>query len=141
MIENDFAFLARLQFLCALTVLDDGENLAAIRASLTVALEIGFRQFLIDGIRGLLSRALPGSASTGLLLGHGNVESALIKCQSGVAYGILDEVERHAERIVKLKCICSLVYGTFRSFVAEALDLTFSVPPVFSLFSRFRKRL
>src|ERR1700722_5584957 len=81
-IENDFALLARLEFLHALTVLDDGENLAAIGASLTVAFEIGFRQFLINGIGSLLGRAFPGSASALALLLHRVVETSLVEGNS-----------------------------------------------------------
>ena len=38
-VENDFSFVARLKFLRALTILDDGEHFSAIGAGLTVAFE------------------------------------------------------------------------------------------------------
>ena len=78
-IEDDFAFFARLEFLRALTVADDGENLAAVGASLAVALELGFWELLVSGIGGLLGRAFPGGASALALLLHRAVETGLIK--------------------------------------------------------------
>jgi hypothetical protein len=38
-IKNNFAFLASLEFLRALAVVDDGENLAAVGTGLAVAFE------------------------------------------------------------------------------------------------------
>ena len=39
-VEDDFAFFAGLEFLRALAVVDDGENLAAVGAGLAVAFEV-----------------------------------------------------------------------------------------------------
>ena len=39
-VENDFAFVAGLEFLRALSVVDDGEHFAAVGAGLAVAFEV-----------------------------------------------------------------------------------------------------
>ncbi len=39
-VEDDFAFFAGLEFLHALAVVDDGQNLAAVGAGLAVAFEL-----------------------------------------------------------------------------------------------------
>src|SRR5690349_16149731 len=70
-IENDFAFVAGLEFFRALAVFEEGEDLRAFGASLSVALEDGRWQLLILGVRGLLGGALPGSLGSLALLFHG----------------------------------------------------------------------
>ena len=61
-VEDDLALVARLQFLRALAILDDREDLAVFGASLTVALEGGFWKLLIRRIRGLLGGPFPRGA-------------------------------------------------------------------------------
>ncbi len=68
-IEHHFAGFAGLEFLRALPVANDGENLAAVRASLTIAFEDRFRKLLIGGIGSLFGCPFPGRASAGLLFG------------------------------------------------------------------------
>ena len=70
-VENDLAFFARLEFLRALPVVNDGQHFAAVGARLAIAFELGFRQLLISGIRRLLGRAFPGGAGALALLFHG----------------------------------------------------------------------
>src|SRR5579863_496236 len=77
-VEDDFAGFASLEFLCALSVLDDGQHLASVGASLTIAFEDGFWKLLIGRVRGLLGCAFPGGASPFALLSHGTMESVLI---------------------------------------------------------------
>src|SRR5450631_4229529 len=91
-IENYFALVAGLEFLRALTAFDDGEYFAILRARLTIAFEIGFREPLVGRIGGLLGCAFPGGASTFALLGHGAVEAHLIELNPLIARGILNEI-------------------------------------------------
>ena len=102
-VEDDLAFFARLEFLRALPVVDDGENFAAIGAGLAVAFEVGLRKLLVGRIRSLLGRAFPGSASALALLLHGAIETLLIESDALVPRCILHEVQRHAERVVELE--------------------------------------
>ena len=53
-IEDDFAFVSGFELLCAMAVVDDGENFAVVGASLAVALELRFRKLLVGGVGGLL---------------------------------------------------------------------------------------
>src|SRR5579872_2359081 len=62
-VENDFAFLSGLQFLRALTVVDDGKHFAILRPRLEITFKLRLRQFLIRRICRLLGCAFPGSAS------------------------------------------------------------------------------
>ena len=103
-VEDDFAFFAGLEFLHALTVVDDGENFAAIGTGLAVALEVGFRKLLVGGIGGLLGRAFPGGASAFALLLHGTVKT-LIESDALITCRILHEIERHAESVVELESL------------------------------------
>ena len=80
-VEDDLAFFAGLEFLCALAVVDDGENLAAVGASLAIALEVGFWKLLIGGIGSLLGCAFPGGAGAFALLLHRAVETCLIESE------------------------------------------------------------
>src|SRR5450631_4490239 len=58
-VENDLAGLAGLELLRPLPVVNDGQNLAAVRPRLLVSLKLRFRKLLVSRIRRLLSRALP----------------------------------------------------------------------------------
>jgi hypothetical protein len=51
-VEDDFAFVSRVQGLCPLAIVDYGEGLAVVGASLAVAIEVGFRKLLVGGIGG-----------------------------------------------------------------------------------------
>ena len=62
-VEDDLAFFAGLEFLCALAVVDDGEDFATVGTGLAVAFEVGFRQLLVGGVGRLLGGAFPGGAS------------------------------------------------------------------------------
>ena len=78
-VEDDLAFFARLEFLRALAVVDDGENFAAVGTSLAVAFEVGFGELLVSRVGSLLGRAFPGGASAVALLLHGAVEPCLVE--------------------------------------------------------------
>ena len=78
-IEDDFAFLAGLEFLRALAVVDDGQHFAAVGASLAIAFERGLRELLVSRVGGLLGCAFPGGAGAFALLLHGAVETAWSK--------------------------------------------------------------
>ncbi len=80
-VENDFAFFTGLEFLRALSVVDDGKHFAAVRAGLAVAFERRLRELLVGRVRRLLSRAFPGGAGALALLLHGAVEAGLIEHQ------------------------------------------------------------
>src|SRR5215471_2163083 len=58
-IKNDFAFFARLQFLHALAVMNNGQHLASVGAGLLVAFEFRFWQSLVSRIRSLFCCTLP----------------------------------------------------------------------------------
>ena len=114
-IEDDFAFLAGLEFLRALTLADDGEDFAAVGASLAIALEVGFRKLLVSGIGSLLGRAFPGSASASLLLFHRAIKTLLIENNALITCRILHEVERHAKSVVELESLVSGQTSLFRA--------------------------
>src|SRR5882724_2843380 len=99
-VEDDLTFFSWLEFLRALTVVDDGENFAAVGAGLAVALEFGFGKPLVGGIGGLLGCALPGGASAFALLLHDAVEACLIEIDAGVANRVLDEIQGKSESVV-----------------------------------------
>ncbi len=69
-IKDDFTFLASLEFLRPLPILNDGQHFAIVRARLPIAFKLGFWKLLVGGIGSLLGRAFPGGASAGALLGH-----------------------------------------------------------------------
>src|SRR6202040_3007383 len=84
-IEHDLAFIAGLEFLCALAIVDDGQHLAGVGASLAVAIEFRPRQLLVCGVCSLLGGAFPGGTGTVALLGHGAVETRLIEADALIA--------------------------------------------------------
>ncbi len=100
-----------LSSLHTLPVMNDRQHLAAVRASLPISLKLRLRQLLIRGIRRLLRRSLPRSLGECFLLVHRMIKTGPIKRDSLIACRILHEVERHAERVVKLECIlaCKLL--------------------------------
>src|SRR5580692_12881981 len=69
-IKDDLSRFPRLEFPRPLPVVDDGQHLASVGASLTITFEQRLRKLLIDGISSLLSRALPGGAGAFALLIH-----------------------------------------------------------------------
>src|SRR6185369_4124158 len=103
MVENDFAFLSGFEFLKALAAFHDRQHFATVGSRLPVAFEHRGWQLLIGGIGGLLGGTFPGGASTLALLGHGTVETGLIKFDALVTGRILHEIERHAKGVVKFK--------------------------------------
>ena len=108
-IEDDFPFVSGLELLRALAVVDDRENLAAVRASLAVAFEFRFRKLLVGWVRRLLGCAFPGGASALALLGHGDLKSAYVKHNCLIAAGLLDEVQRQAISVIQLESITALI--------------------------------
>src|SRR5438128_11242137 len=102
-IEDDFAFFARLEFLRALPVVDDGQNFAIFRPRLPISFKLRFRQLLTRRISSLLGRALPGSASTLALFSHCTVESFFHEGNSLVPKNILNKVQWQSESIVELE--------------------------------------
>ena len=84
-IENDLAFFAGVELLHTLTVGNNRQHLAAIRARLAIALEDRGRQLLVGGIRGLFGRAFPGSAGSLALLVHRRIEALLIEFDALIA--------------------------------------------------------
>ena len=107
MVEDDFAFVARLELLRALAVVDDGEDFAVVGASLAVAFELGLRELLVCGIGGLLGCAFPGCACAFALFVHGVVEARLIEHQASIANCILNEVKGQPICVVKLERVRS----------------------------------
>ena len=120
MVENDFPFLARFEFLSALAAFQDGQHFATVGSCLPVAFEHRCWQLLIGGIGGLLGATFPGGASTLALLGHGTVETGLIKFDALVTGRILHEIERHAKGVVKFKSFLASVDRLNRSVFARA---------------------
>src|SRR5260370_10158672 len=100
-IEDDLASIAGLELLCALAIVDDGQHFAGGGASLTVAFEFRLWHLLVCGVYGCLGSPFPGSAGARPLLGHGAVETFLIELDALIACGVLHEVNRHAEGVVK----------------------------------------
>src|SRR5258708_17993080 len=92
-VEDDLAFISWLEFLCALTFVDDGENFTPIGTSLAVAFEVRFGKLLVSRIGSLLGCALPGGASAFALLLHGAVEAFLIELHPNVSDRILNEIQ------------------------------------------------
>src|SRR4029077_18945052 len=90
-VEDDLTFFSWLEFLRALTVVDDGENFAALGAGLAVALEFGFGKLSVGGIGRLFGCALPGGASAFALFLHGAVETFLIESYALIPRRILHE--------------------------------------------------
>src|SRR5580704_5615988 len=103
-IEDDFAFVARLELLRAVAVVDDGEDFAVVGASLAVAFEFGFGELLVRGVSGLLRGPLPGSTSALALFFQCLIETSLIKFNPLVARGVLHEVKGHSKGVVEFKC-------------------------------------
>jgi hypothetical protein len=58
-IEDDLAFLARLQLLHALTVFDDGQHFAIFGTGLAVTFENACAVLTVDWTRALLGYSLP----------------------------------------------------------------------------------
>src|ERR1700738_2011211 len=108
-IEDDLAFIAGLEFLCALATVDDGQPFAEVGAGLAVAFEFRLWQFLVCGIRSLLGGALPGGTCAVALLGHGAVETRLIEGDALIAGRVLHEVEGHAEGVIESESIVSRI--------------------------------
>ena len=73
-IEDDLSFVTGAEFLCALAIVQEGENLATFRARLAVALEDGSRKLLVLGVGGLLGCTLPRGSRTFALLSQGKFE-------------------------------------------------------------------
>lgn len=115
-IKNNFACFASRKLLRSLPVVNNGQHLAAVRASLPIAFKFRCRQLLISGIGRLLGRAFPGSARTSLLFLHRVIETSLIKTQTLIAGRILHEVEWHAKRIVEFERVLA------RELVRRALE-------------------
>src|SRR5258706_2834291 len=93
-IEDDLAGFAGLEFLRALTALNDGQHFAVLGSSLAIAFEGGLWELLVGRIRRLLFCAFPGGASSLALLGHSRVEPGLIEGNPAITSGINHEVER-----------------------------------------------
>src|SRR5579863_3526673 len=106
-IKNDLAFVASLQLLCALPATDDGQHLAAVRASLPVAFEGRCAQFLIGRIRRLLGRALPGCARKRPLLVECVGVPLLVQPHSSISHGVFYEIESKAKSVGKLESVAS----------------------------------
>ena len=102
-VEDQLALLAGEQLLRALSVDDDGENLAVGGLLLLVAFENCLRQRGKDRRGGLLRAALPTGAGGAALLFHGGVEAGLIEVNALVARGIDHEIERQAEGVVEFE--------------------------------------
>src|SRR6185312_8117956 len=117
-VEDDFAFFTGLEFLRALTFADDGENLAAVRASLAVALEVGFGELLICGVGSLFGCAFPRSAGANLLFSAGLFESFEVEMNADIACGVRHEIERQAVGLVKVEGILAGEYYV-RSILVE----------------------
>src|ERR1700694_1573721 len=108
-IEDDLAFIAGLEFLCTLAIVDDGQHFAKVGAGLAVAFEFRLWKFLVCGIRSLLAGALPGGTGTVALLGHGAVETRLIEGDALIASRVLHEVEGHAEGVIESEGMVSRI--------------------------------
>ena len=108
-IEDDLAFIAGLEFLCAPPIVDDGQHFAGVGASLAVAFEFRLWQSLVCGICSLLGGAFPGGTGTVALLGHGTVETRLIEGDALIAGRVLHEVERHAEGVIESEGIVARI--------------------------------
>src|SRR5205085_789782 len=78
-IENDFAFFAGLEFLRTLAIFDDGQHCGIFGACLAISFELGFRELLVSGVRGLPGSAFPGGASASALSFHRSLEAGLIE--------------------------------------------------------------
>src|ERR1700676_1358583 len=102
-VEDDLAGFAGLEFLGTLIALDDSQHFAAVGAGLTIAFEVGFRELLVRGIGRLLGCTFPGGTSTFTLFSHGSVKARLIEVNAHIPNGILNEVQRQSERVVKFK--------------------------------------
>src|SRR5580700_8183820 len=96
-IKNGLAFFASLEFLHALSALNNGEDFAVIGARLSIPFKFRFRKLLVSRIRRLLGGAFPRGSGASSLLGHGTVETLLIKMNALIARCVLHEIKRHAE--------------------------------------------
>ena len=102
-VENEFTGVAGLEFRRPLSVVNDGQHLGAVRASLPITLEDRPRKLLIGRISRLFRCTFPRSASTGLLLFHRAIEARFVQNKSVVPAGVLDEVSRQSERVIQAK--------------------------------------
>src|SRR6185503_233075 len=91
-IEDDLAFFAGLEFLHALSILDDGQHFATLGALLQIAFESRFRELLVCRVGRLLGRTFPRGAGALALLRHGAVETGLIECESLISSSVLHEI-------------------------------------------------
>src|SRR5258708_17302508 len=94
-IKNDLAFLAGSEPLDSLTILDDRQHFTILRPRLPIPLEFPLRQLLVSRIRSLFLCAFPWSASALALFGHRAIKALIIKSNTLVSAGVLNEVSRY----------------------------------------------
>src|SRR5215831_16613704 len=74
MVENDLACFTCFEFMCALPVVDDGQDFAVFGARLPISFKFGLRKLLVYGICGLLGCSLPRGLRQFALLLHRTIE-------------------------------------------------------------------
>src|SRR5258708_26196235 len=106
-VQDDFAFIARLQLLHALSTLQQGQYFAIVRLRLPIALEFRLRKALVGRVCRLLDRTLPGGAGAGYFLLQRLFEALPVDQYTAVFCGILHKIQCQTVSFVQPKCCTS----------------------------------
>src|ERR1700731_1431764 len=112
-VEDDFAGFARLQFGDGSILRNDRPDARVLRAGGKVKVRLRLmrlRNLRVSRIRRLFARAaLPGSPRPSALLLHRPLETTFVKCQAGIACGVLNKIAGQAVSIIEPKGVFSRV--------------------------------
>src|SRR5262249_55891652 len=103
------AFLARLELLHALSILYDGQHLAAVRSRIAIALKYRLAQIAIDRRRALPGSAFPRGAGALALRLHRALKALHVHADAGSAAGVHDEVKGQPEGVIELERVFSAI--------------------------------